>query len=155
MPIAAIVDEQVFCAHGGIPTTSIHINQLISSVPCPMVDPEFQSPQAWEVLWNDPITNEDYANLKSMFFSHNGFMSNNKRGTAYFFSEEAVNNFLQVNDLSHVIRAHELVQSGFRFHCEGRVITVFSCSKYCGCLNDAALLMLDSNKIRVVKVDTK
>jgi diadenosine tetraphosphatase ApaH/serine/threonine PP2A family protein phosphatase len=58
LPIAAVVDSKIFCIHGGIPPMiSERDNTLaeIARIPCPLRDPESESPLAWEILWNDPI----------------------------------------------------------------------------------------------------
>jgi len=44
----------------------------------------------------------------------NGFIFNTSRGTAKFFSCEALVDFLKRNDLSHVVRAHEVQHVGFK-----------------------------------------
>lgn len=162
MPLCAVVDEQIYCAHGGIPTSLMRLEQVAAAIPCPMVEPEAQSPVAWEILWNDPITSQEYEDYISLLRTQNstlsssssGFLPNTKRGTAYYFADEAVNAFLQANNLSHVIRAHEVVPSGFQFFVGGRVTTVFSSSKYCGSFNESAVALVDANKIRIIKVDT-
>ena len=43
-----------------------------------------------------------------------GFVFNTRRGTAHFFSIEALVSFLEKNGLSHVIRAHEVQEAGFQ-----------------------------------------
>lgn len=58
----------------------------------------------------DLMTPENIKDLKD----HNGFIYNTRRGTAYFFSCEALMNFLDKNGLSHVIRAHEVQENGFQ-----------------------------------------
>lgn len=85
---------------------------------------------------------------------NDGFVGNIKRGTAFLFSDQAINNFLRVNKLSHVIRAHEVIPTGFAFHGDGRVITIFSSSKYCGLNNQAACVLVDRDKIRIMRLDT-
>lgn len=56
------------------------------------------------------MTPENIKDLKE----HNGFIYNTRRGTAYFFSCEALMAFLDKNGLSHVIRAHEVQENGFQ-----------------------------------------
>lgn len=85
----------------------------------------------------------------------NGFMPNTKRGTACFFSEYALKNFLNTNNMSHVIRAHEVIPAGYQYHMGGRCITIFSCSNYCGFINESAVVLVYNSKIRVIKLDTK
>lgn len=58
----------------------------------------------------DLMTPENIKDLKE----HNGFIYNTRRGTAYFFSCEALMAFLDKNGLSHVIRAHEVQENGFQ-----------------------------------------
>lgn len=69
MPLAAVVDEKLFCVHGGIPPAWLlqgneqggDVNKLVGSmeainnIPKPLPNPEFQSPLAWELMWSDPI----------------------------------------------------------------------------------------------------
>jgi diadenosine tetraphosphatase ApaH/serine/threonine PP2A family protein phosphatase len=162
LPICAIIDDSIFCSHGGIPTSVLKVEELMK-IPCPMNDPENQSPSAWEMLWNDPVSNQEFTEFSKMLREQSGssaynnlqgFLPNTKRGTAYYFSEDAVNKFLAANGLSHVIRAHEVIPSGYQFHMGGKVITVFSSSKYCGGLNESACALVDMEKIRIIKVDT-
>lgn len=81
-----------------------------------------------------------------------GFIFNTKRGTAFYYSEDAVRKFLGHNGLSHIIRAHETCTEGYIFHHKGKTITVFSSSK-CGGNNEAGAIIVDKNKIRPVKID--
>lgn len=54
--------------------------------------------------------------------ANDGFAVNTRRGTAHVFSVEALNKFLQVNNLSHIIRAHEVAQAGFSVRWELGVV---------------------------------
>ena len=127
-----------------------------------MPDPESQSVPAWQVLWNDPITNREYQEVICMMREQNvhphqlpaGFVPNAKRGTAYYWADDATQAFLVANGFSHVIRGHEVQMNGYALHSGGRVITIFSTSRYCGMLNEAAVALVAHNKIRIIKVDT-
>lgn len=163
MPVAATIDDQIFCSHGGIPTSALRLDELYG-IPSPLPDPENQSPAAWEILWNDPVSGTEYSEYADLLRKQpggqqavanmQGYLPNTKRGTAFFFSEEAVKRFLHLNGMSHIIRAHECVPPGYALHCNGRVITIFSSSHYCGATNDAACVLVEREKLRIIRLDT-
>ena len=43
---------------------------------------------------------------------------------------------------------------GYKFHMGGKVITVFSCSNYCGGTNEASAIYIDQDRLRVIRMDT-
>ncbi|XP_066903080.1 uncharacterized protein [Halyomorpha halys] len=54
MPLAALVDQKVFCCHGGIPPPWVCPTiQAIQNIPIPLPNPEING-IAWELMWNDP-----------------------------------------------------------------------------------------------------
>ncbi|KAH9376565.1 uncharacterized protein LOC144144797 [Haemaphysalis longicornis] len=148
MPIAAVVDTKVFCVHGGIPPPWLGGGFLaaINQIPKPLNDPENQSSLAWELMWSDPISD--------VVDNQRDFMANTKRGTAHMFSSEALEEFLNRNELSHVVRAHEVQQAGFQVQQRGKLLTVFSSSHYCGGSNEAACILADRQKLRTIRLDT-
>lgn len=162
MPIAALIDEKIFCAHGGIPATQSKIAAL-DQIPRALSDPENQSDAAWEILWNDPVSKKEHRDILALQrqgeiepdqeqLVRRGFFPNDKRGTAFLFLETAISDFLLENNLSHVIRAHEMVRDGFQFHFDGKCITVFSSSNYQKNKNTAGCIMVADNRIRPIKI---
>eukprot|EP00731_Ephydatia_muelleri_P022738 Em0015g321a len=157
LPLAAVIDKKIFCVHGGIPHPDLceglisSINDIPTNLPTPMES----NLLAWEVMWNDPIRQDDIdASIEEQLAQNDGFVDNFARGTAHMFSAEALNEFLKKNDLSHVIRAHEMKAAGFQIQQHGRLLTVFSSSLYCGASNEAACVLVDNLKIRTIRLDT-
>ena len=136
--------------------------EQIMAIKCPLRDPDSDSDIAMEILWNDPVTNQEYVDLlknnqevaNSSANVQKGFLTNTKRGTGCYYSEDALKTFMDGNSLTHVIRAHEVIPAGYQYHMGGRCITIFSCSHYCGGINEAAVAFIQDSKIRVIKVDT-
>ncbi|RWS27556.1 Calcineurin-like protein phosphoesterase [Leptotrombidium deliense] len=155
MPICAIIDEKIYCAHGGIPTSVSKIADLMK-IPTPLQEPENEAPAAWEIMWNDPMDVPEFNELAEFMKAkeNRGFLTNSKRGTAYYYSEEAVDHFLQSNGLSHIIRGHEVVPLGYKFHLGGKVCTVFSSSKYCNGTNEASIIFIDNENMSVIRMET-
>ncbi|ODN00844.1 Serine/threonine-protein phosphatase PP1 isozyme 5 [Orchesella cincta] len=157
MPLAAVIDKKIFCAHGGIPPPWIGSGavEIIKSIPSPLPKPEEQSKLAWELMWSDPLHCENItAEQKAQYALVDGFGENIRRGTAHVFTEDALDSFLKKNGLSHVVRAHEVQQAGFQVQLGGRLLTVFSSSKYCGGSNEAACILADKLKLRTIRLDT-
>ncbi|XP_078587123.1 uncharacterized protein LOC144868595 [Branchiostoma floridae x Branchiostoma japonicum] len=157
MPVAAVVDNNIFCAHGGIPSLwhSSGLLKDMENIPVPLRDPENESPLAWELMWADPLSSDDVGpEMQEELKTNHGFTQNPKRGTAHAFSHQALQDFLVRNGLSHVVRAHEVQQAGFQVQQHGKLLTVFSSSHYCGGTNEAACVLADRNKIRTIRLDT-
>ncbi|XP_022121878.2 uncharacterized protein LOC110997839 [Pieris rapae] len=154
LPLAAVIDGKVFCCHGGIPPPWVcPLISAIDKVPVPLPRPSEQSSIAWELLWNDPIRNNKItASLALELAANEGFAVNNKRGTGHVFEQSALERFLLANQLSHVVRAHELQQNGFMVQFNGRLVSVFSSSHYCGGSNDSGLALLEDGKLRLIRV---
>lgn len=110
---------------------------------------------AWQLMWNDPIAAVDMTeSVIEELSQNNGFAYNAKRNTACVFNRKAFANFLQRNGITHVVRAHEVKQSGFEIQQGGQLLTVFSSSHYCGGSNEAACILLDNRRIRAIRIDT-
>ena len=156
MPVVAILDDAIFCAHGGIPhlaKTVLEINQMLPEV----IKGEQDSELFWEIIWSDPINISEYEQLCHLLQQNteesDGFVRNNKRGAGWYFSEQAADAFLDRNQLTHIVRAHECPANGFTFHFGDKCTTIFSSSHYQGD-NQCAVLLVDQERIRVLRIDT-
>ena len=59
------------------------------------------------------------------------------RGVGYSFGEDVVANFLNRNNLDLICRAHQVVEDGYEFHFNRRLVTVFTAPNYCGEFDNA------------------
>lgn len=125
MPIAAIIDEKIFCCHGGLSPDLVDFNQ-IRCIKRPTKIPE--DGVLCDLLWSDPAEN-----------SH-GWQPNS-RGISYTFGADVVSEFLDRHDLNLICRAHEVVEDGYRFFARRQLVTIFSAPSYCGDFDNAAGIM--------------
>ncbi|XP_065157541.1 uncharacterized protein [Atheta coriaria] len=154
MPIAAVIDGKLFCCHGGIPPPWLCPSvEAINRIPKPLAHPDLKSPLAWEILWNDPIKSSDITREIQIELAANfGFAQNPKRGTAHVFNCAATSSFLKNNNFSHIIRAHELAMTGFSIFHRGKLISLFSTSKYNENNNESACLFIDNYVIQIIRL---
>lgn len=98
LPICAILYETIFCAHGGIPRSSTHFDQIIA-LNRVIEEPEDESATAWEIFCSDPCAMQQFIEVCEMRqldpSKQDGFVFNIKRCTAFLFTDEAVNRFLR------------------------------------------------------------
>ena len=92
------------------------------------------------MVWSDPDrTTNDF--------------EENDRGVSVIFGERIVQNFNRSNDIDLIIRAHQVVDDGYEFFSEKRLITIFSAPNYCGEFdNSAAIMLIDESLTCSLKV---
>jgi serine/threonine-protein phosphatase PP1 catalytic subunit len=133
LPIAAVIDDTIFCCHGGLSPELIFVNQ-IKNIIRPTDVPEYG--MLCDILWSDPNENE---NMKEYF-------GKNERGISVTFSKKSLNNFLNDNNLELLCRAHQVVEEGYEFFGNNKCVTVFSAPNYCGMFdNSGAMMVVDEN----------
>jgi hypothetical protein len=86
-----------------------------------------------DLLWSDPST-------------HCCLFGRSLRGAGYMFGKEAVDLFCEANDIQLIVRAHEIVEDGYEFNFNKKVLTIFSAPNYCHKFtNDAGILKVNEN----------
>ncbi|CAF2488016.1 unnamed protein product [Rotaria sp. Silwood2] len=148
LPLAALIDKQFFCVHGGL-SPEIHTLDDIKKLD------RFKEPPPYgpmcDLLWSDPV--EDYGHEKS---HDEKYLFNATRGCSYFYTFKAVNDFLVRNSLLTVIRAHEAQDVGYRMYRKcpqsgfPSLMTIFSAPNYLDVYqNKAAILKYDTNIVNI------
>lgn len=116
MPCAAIIDEKIFCVHGGLSPELSDMDQ-IRRFPRPTDVPD--SGLLCDLLWSDPEKNI-------------AGWGDNDRGVSYTFGGDVVTRFLERHDLDLVCRAHQVVEDGYEFFAKRQLVTLFSAPNYWG-----------------------
>lgn len=143
LPSAALIDDKIFCMHGGLSPELVNFEQIRKIVrPCEVPEVGLLC----DLLWSDPDK------------QINGW-EENERGVSYIFGEEVVSLFLKKHDIDLVCRAHQVVEDGYEFFAKRQLVTVFSAPNYCGEFdNSAALMTVDSSlmcSFQIIKSNEK
>uniref|UniRef100_A0A915KC02 Serine/threonine specific protein phosphatases domain-containing protein n=1 Tax=Romanomermis culicivorax TaxID=13658 RepID=A0A915KC02_ROMCU len=77
--------------------------------------------------------------------SRRGYFPNEIRKTSFWFCRDAVHYFLRENDLDLIVRGHEMMEDGYAFRFDKKLLTIFSAPQYCQANNDAAVLKVYKN----------
>lgn len=81
-----------------------------------------------DLVWSDPDPDKEEFALSP-------------RGAGYTFGASVVKHFLERNNMSHILRAHQLCMAGFSVLYDDRLSTVWSAPNYCyRCGNLASIL---------------
>lgn len=126
LPLTALVDDQVFCVHGGLSPQIKTLDQIQT------LDRMRELPK-WgpiaDLLWTDPGTVSGW--------------SKSKRSSIMAYGSDVVWAFIRANGLSYMSRAHQLVSEGYEWCHEFNVVTIFSAPNYCNRFgNEAAMMKL-------------
>ncbi|CCE61394.1 hypothetical protein TPHA_0A03180 [Tetrapisispora phaffii CBS 4417] len=129
LPITALVDNNIFCLHGGLSPMVKTLDQIrtlnrIQEVPHegPMCD----------LLWSDPDDRSGWGI--------------SPRGAGFTFGQEISEEFRHNNGLELISRAHQLIMEGYSWTHHQSLVTIFSAPNYCyRCGNQAAIMEIDEN----------
>ncbi|EDW91177.1 serine/threonine-protein phosphatase alpha-3 isoform [Drosophila yakuba] len=125
LPLAAIIEDNIFCCHGGL-SPHLFSMQQIREIPRPIEIPE--SGLICDILWSDP-------DLRIMGWGPN------ERGVSHTFGSDVVSAFLHRFKLNLICRGHQVVEDGYEFFAKRQLITIFSAPNYCGEFDNAGAMM--------------
>ena len=130
LPISAIVDDKILCMHGGLSPDLTSLDKIRKIVrPTEVPDKGLLC----DLLWSDPDKNVD------------GW-GNNERGVSVTFNEKVVEEIVDKLDIDLVCRAHQVVENGYDFFADKKLVTVFSAPNYCNQFDNAgAMMLVDEN----------
>ncbi|XP_060935765.1 serine/threonine-protein phosphatase PP1-beta catalytic subunit-like [Limanda limanda] len=126
LPIAAIIDDKIFCCHGGL-SPDLHSMEQIRRIMRPTDIPD--TGLMCDLLWSDPD--------KVM----QGWGENEERRVSYTFGADVVTEFLLRHNLDLICRAHQVVEDGYLFFANKQLVTIFSAPNYCGEDDNAGAIM--------------
>lgn len=137
LTLSVVINDQIFCVHGGL-SPSIHSIDQIKIIDRFREIPH-EGPMA-DLVWSDPDPDRDEFSLSP-------------RGAGYTFGAQVVKKFLEVNSMSHILRAHQLCQEGYQVLYDDRLSTVWSAPNYCyRCGNMASVLEVSDTGERFFNV---
>ncbi|KAH0999961.1 hypothetical protein HUJ04_008194 [Dendroctonus ponderosae] len=106
LPVAALIDDKIFCCHGGLSPDLLHVGQ-IRNIKRPTDVPV--EGLLCDLLWSDPSPDFGW--------------TENDRGVSFSFGPDVV------------------VEDGYEFFAQRKLITLFSAPNYCGTFDNAGALM--------------
>ncbi|KAJ6238062.1 serine/threonine-protein phosphatase pp1 isozyme 2 [Anaeramoeba flamelloides] len=134
LPLAAIIDDRIFCVHGGL-SPELDSIERIKQITRPTEVGTVGL--LCDLLWSDPSEEVER-------------FGQNERRVSVTFGEIIVEEFLQKNNFDLVVRAHQVVTNGYEFFAGKQLITIFSAPEYCGEFDNYGAMMIANEELEYV-----
>lgn len=132
IPLAAVLNDRVFCVHGGLSPMIANVKD-IEDIRLP-IESFDEIDAVADLVWGDP------SDKTETYIA-------NERGAGYLFGKTAVHDFLRDSGLNLLVRAHQCIPVGVSTFAESLGLTVFSCSDYQNTKNNCGIVTLDDHKV--------
>ncbi|KAI1726962.1 calcineurin-like phosphoesterase domain-containing protein [Ditylenchus destructor] len=164
LPIAALVDDKIFCVHGGLspelPTLdTIMTLQRNVEVPAngPLCDLVWSDPDDMDPGWFLNPRGAGWCNISAhILMRFRQVLINLMLTRCHQLDQDQIfstNVHCETNNLSLICRSHQLVQEGFKYIFDDVLCTVWSAPNYCyRCGNVASVLKILPNGERQVEL---
>jgi len=133
LPLAHVVNRDVFVTHGGLPRIakdlSLDTIAAVDRIKVSSDDPRVpREPGEDDIIYNDLMWADP--------FEGEGIRHSQRGGSARQFGADITERFLAKNDLSFMIRSHEVKDEGFEWMHNKKCLTVFSAPGYCDAMRN-------------------
>lgn len=137
LPFAAAIGVDrplILCMHGGLSPNMTNYNDINKiQRPCEIPDTGILC----DLMWSDPNTESSIGDR--------GWLEND-RGVSHIFCADVLREFLKKNNLDLICRAHQVVEDGYEFWADRRLVTIFSAPRYSGEFdNKGSVMTVDKN----------
>jgi len=130
LPIAAVVEKQVFCVHSGISQYTDSIDQLRCIYRCQEIP---LKGIVYEMLNSNPVQKKEIEKSKD-------------NETQLFFGPEDFKKFMFCNELGHMVRSNQLCIDGYQQIFSGKLSTIWGAPNFMNrCGNVASILEIADN----------
>ena len=137
LPVAALIDEKILCVHGGL-SPDLKCIKNIEDISRPTDIPD--TGLLCDLLYSDPDKGAtDY--------------DENDVGVSVIFGKKVVYDFIKNNDIDLIVRGNQVVDDGYEYFANRRLLTIFSAPNFRREYdNSAGVLIVDENLTCSIKV---
>ena len=150
LPAAAVVEGKIFCAHGGLSQQLTDLAEIRGiQRPCDVGEEGLLC----DLLWADPDKEVPPARptgtpprIRRALAPQADDYIPSDRGVSFHFGKAQLTQFLEEQELDLVVRAHQVVEDGYEFFGDRKLVTIFSAPRYAGEFDNAgAMMVVDEN----------